>query len=125
MTAVTPAAPVAPAPETVAPRAAVARRTRKRRLARAGWNVLGLAVFAVMIFPVFWMLYTAFKPDDEINSLTPTWFSASPTLENFRDAIDPALHPGFWSSVKNSLMIVGLTVVLSMVLAFLAAVALA
>ncbi len=125
MTAVTPAAPVAPARERAAPRAAVARRGRRRRLARTGWNVVGLLVFAVMIFPVFWMVSTALKPDDEVNSLTPTWFSPSPTLDNFRDAIDPALHPGFWSSVKNSLVIVGLTLVLSIVLAFLAAVALA
>jgi N,N'-diacetylchitobiose transport system permease protein len=125
MTAVTPAAPVAAPPAAAAPRAAVARRRRRGRVARAGWNVLGLAVFAVMIFPVFWMVSTAFKPDDEVNSLTPTWFSRNATLDNFRDAIDPALHPGFWSSVKNSLVIVGLTVVLSMVLAFLAAVALA
>ena len=35
------------------------------------------------------------------------------------------LHPGFWDGVKNSLIVVALTVVLSMVLAFLAAVALA
>jgi N,N'-diacetylchitobiose transport system permease protein len=125
MTAVTPAAPVPHVREAAAPRAAVARRRRRRRLTRTGWNLLGLVVFAVMLFPVFWMLSTAFKPDDEINSLTPTWFSPSPTFDHVRDAMDPTLHPGFWDAVKNSLLIVGLTVVLSMVLAFLAAVALA
>ncbi len=82
-------------------------------------------MFVVTIFPVFWMVSTAFKPDAEINSLTPTWFSTSPTLDHFRDAIDSTLHPGFWDGVKNSLLIVGITVVLSMVLAFVAAVALA
>ncbi len=71
------------------------------------------------------MLSTALKPDAEINGLTPTWFSTSPTLDHFRDAIDSTLHPGFWDGVKNSLMVVGITVVLSMVLAFVAAVALA
>jgi N,N'-diacetylchitobiose transport system permease protein len=125
MSAVTPAAPVAPVPEAVAPRPASGRRLRRRRLARIGWDALGLAVFVVVVFPVFWMLSTAFKPDVEINSLTPTWFSASPTLEHFRDAIDSRLHPGFWDGVKNSLTIVGITVVLSMVLAFVAAVAVA
>ena len=68
------------------------------------------------------MIATAFKPDDEINSLTPTWFSLHPTFDHFRDAIN---RPYFWSSVKNSLIIVSATVALSMVLAFLAAVALA
>jgi N,N'-diacetylchitobiose transport system permease protein len=106
------------------PRAAVRRRARRRRLRRAAWNAVGLAVFVVIAFPVFWMISTAFKPDEEIVAQTPTWFP-TPTLDNFRDAIDPDLHPGFWDAVKNSLVIVGITVVLSVVLAFLAAVALA
>ena len=97
-------------------------RRRRRQLA---WNAVGLVVFVVMLFPVFWMVSTAFKPDAEIDGVTPTLFSTSPTLDNFRDAIDPALHPGFWDAVKNSLVIVGATVVLSIALAFLAAVALA
>jgi N,N'-diacetylchitobiose transport system permease protein len=92
---------------------------------RTGWNVLGLLVLAVMVFPVFWMVSTAFKPDREIIALTPTWFSTSPTLDHFGDAIDVVQHPGFWNGVKNSLIVVGLSVALSMVLAFVAAVALA
>jgi N,N'-diacetylchitobiose transport system permease protein len=75
-----------------------------------------------MVFPVYWMISTAFKPTDEINSLTPTWFSLHPTVQHFRDAVN---RPFFWENVKNSLIIVGVTVALSMVLAFLAAVALA
>jgi N,N'-diacetylchitobiose transport system permease protein len=101
------------------------RRARRRRLRRAAWNVLGLAVFVVMVFPVFWMVSTALKPDQEIVAETPTWFPTSPTLDHFRDATDGTLYPGFWDAVKNSLIIVLLTVVLSIVLAFLAAVALA
>jgi N,N'-diacetylchitobiose transport system permease protein len=106
-------------------RAALVRRERRRRARRAAWNLVGLGVFAVMVFPVFWMVSTALKPDDEITSLEPTWFSTSPTIQHFRDAVDPQLHPGFWDAVRNSLVIVGVTVVLSIVLAFLAAVALA
>jgi len=90
--------------------------------ARLGWNCVALAVLAVMIFPVYWMISTAFQPDDDINRLTPKWFPVHPTLKHFRDAID---RPYFWSSVVNSLIIVSFTVVVSIVLAFLAAVALA
>ena len=68
------------------------------------------------------MISTAFKPDAEINTFTPTWFSTHPTLEHFRDAI---ARPYFWDVVKNSLIVVGAVVALSMVVAFLAAVALA
>jgi N,N'-diacetylchitobiose transport system permease protein len=114
---------VSPAP--VQPRAAVRRRERRRRLRRAAWNAVGLAVFVVIAFPVFWMISTAFKPDEEIIGQTPTWFSSAPTVDHFRDAIDPALHPGFWDAVKNSLIVVSVTVVLAIVISFLAAVALA
>lgn len=98
------------------------RGRRRRRLRKTVWNLVGLAVLVVLVFPVYWMISTAFKPDDEIISLSPTWFSLSPTLDHFRDAVN---RPYFWSSVKNSLIVVSVTVALSMVLAFLAAVALA
>jgi N,N'-diacetylchitobiose transport system permease protein len=122
VSAVTPAAPVPVAPTARVGRVALTRRERKQRIRRIGWDVLGLAVFVVMVFPVFWMISTALKPDLEINSLTPTWLSTDPTLDHFRDAMN---RPFFWDTVKNSLIVVSVTVVLSMVLAFLAAVALA
>ncbi len=93
-----------------------------RTLRRAGWNILGLAVFAVMVFPVFWMISSAFKPTDELNSVTPTWFSGSPTLRHFRAVLH---RPYFWTDVKNSLIVVVATVAIALVLAFLAAIALA
>jgi N,N'-diacetylchitobiose transport system permease protein len=99
-----------------------ARRRRGRRARQAGWNIVGLAVFVVMVFPVFWMISTAFKSNDEIVSLTPTWFSLHPTLQHFKDAIN---KPFFWEDVKNSLIVVSVTVAISIVLAFLAAIALA
>jgi N,N'-diacetylchitobiose transport system permease protein len=99
-----------------------ASRTRGRRTRQLGWDALGLAVFAVMDFPVFWMVSTAFKPDDQIISVTPTWIPLHPTLKHFRDAIE---KPFFWEDVKNSLIVVLVTVAISIVLAFLAAVALA
>jgi N,N'-diacetylchitobiose transport system permease protein len=99
-----------------------ARRARRARARRTGWNLVGVLVLVLMVFPVYWMVSTAFKPEDDINSLAPTWFSLHPTLQHFRDAID---RPFFWDDVKNSLIIVAFTVGVSMVLAFLAAVALA
>jgi N,N'-diacetylchitobiose transport system permease protein len=125
MSAVAPASAAARGVEAAQARPAAVSRRRRRRLARWGWNAVGLAVFAVMVFPVFWMVSTAFKPDDEVNSFKPTWFSLSPTLDNFRDAIDAVQHPGFWTGVKNSLIVVSFTLLLSVVLAFIAAVALA
>jgi N,N'-diacetylchitobiose transport system permease protein len=102
---------------------AVRRAGRRGRFVRRrAWDLLGIAVFVVLVFPVFWMVSTAFKPDDAINSLTPTWFPGSPTLDHFRDAM---ARPYFWDTVKNSVIIVSVAVAASIVLAFLAAVALA
>jgi N,N'-diacetylchitobiose transport system permease protein len=125
LSTVTPVAPVSVAPSERARAATLSRRSRRRRLNRAAWNIVGLVVFAILIFPVFWMISTAFKPDDEIYTFKPTWFSGHPTLGHFRDAIDPQQHPYFWDGVKNSLIVVGGTVTISIGLAFLAAVALA
>ena len=87
-----------------------------------GVNLLGLLVLAVMVFPVYWMVATAFKTGPDLFSDTPQWIPTSPTLANFKDAIH---RDFFWSSIKNSLIIVGVVVGLSLLVAFLAAVALA
>ena len=100
----------------------MSRGRRNRRTRQAGWDAVGLAVFVVMVFPVFWMISTAFKSNDQIVSLTPTWLPLHPTLSHFRDAID---KPFFWEDVKNSLIVVLVTVAISVALAFLAAIALA
>jgi N,N'-diacetylchitobiose transport system permease protein len=89
---------------------------------RATINVLGLLVLVVMAFPVYWMIATAFKPGVEITSYTPHWLPLHPTLVHFTDAIH---RPYFWDDLKNSLIVVSVVVVLSITLAFLAAVALA
>jgi len=93
-----------------------------RRLRRGGLNLIGLLVFAIMVFPVFWMISTAFKPGVEITSYTPHWIPLHPTLVHFTDAIH---RPYFWNAVRNSLIVVSVVVALSLGLAFLAAVALA
>jgi len=103
-------------------KAARTRRARRRRAGRTGWNLLAALVLVVMVFPVYWMISTAFKPTDDINSLKPTWAPWHPTLQHFRDAVN---RPYFWTDVKNSMIIVGFSVLLAIVLSFLAAIALA
>ena len=94
-----------------------------RRLSRRlGWDVVGLLVFAVMVFPVFWMISTAFKTEDQVNSFDPVWVPSHPTLDHFRTALH---RPHFWTDVKNSLIVVLATVGIALVVSFLAAVALA
>jgi N,N'-diacetylchitobiose transport system permease protein len=99
------------------------RRIRPRRvLRRAGVNLLALLVFAVMVFPVFWMVSTAFKPASDILTFTPKLIPSSATLANFEDAIN---RPYFWRVARNSLIVVAAVTLFSILLAFLAALALA
>jgi N,N'-diacetylchitobiose transport system permease protein len=94
------------------------RRKRQRLVA----NVLGLLVFAVMTFPVYWMVATAFKPGRDILRIDPKFIPSPATLANFDDAIH---RPYFWDNVKNSIIIVVAVVLLSLAIGFLAAVAIA
>jgi N,N'-diacetylchitobiose transport system permease protein len=98
------------------------RRSRRRIARRVVLNLTGIFVFLVMVFPVYWMAATSFKPGNDVLSYEPQWLPTNPTLSNFRDAIG---RPYFWDNVKNSLIVVGAVVAASLVLAFLAALALA
>lgn len=115
--------PIAPTPVAQVAAASTPRRRsgRGRLVRRAGINLLGLAVFGVMVFPVYWMVATAFKPGRDILDYKPHWFPAPATLSNFTNAIH---RPYFWTNYKNSLIVVSSVVVLSLVVAFLAALAL-
>src|SRR5436305_13254541 len=104
MSSVTPLAPTPVAP-------VVTRPSRRRRLRQTGWNVVGVVVLVIVVFPVYWMVATAFKPGHDILSYTPQWFPTHPTLSNFGDAIH---QPFFWNAVKNSLIVVGAVVALSL-----------
>jgi N,N'-diacetylchitobiose transport system permease protein len=89
---------------------------------KLGWNALALLIFAVMVFPVFWMISTSFKTNDQINgSLTPSWFPGHPTLQNFTNAIH---KPYFRQDMINTVIVVLVAIAIAMVIAFLAAVAL-
>jgi N,N'-diacetylchitobiose transport system permease protein len=94
------------------------RRSRQRLIA----NSIGLVVLFVMVFPVYWMVATAFKPGRDILRLDPKWVPSPATLSNFDDAIH---RPYFWENVKNSVIVVGVVVVLSLAIGFLAALAIA
>ena len=94
----------------------------RRGIARTGYDAIGVLVFAVMMFPIYWMVSTALKPGREILSLTRYWVPNPITLDNFQTAIAVAF---FWNDVVNSLVVVLTVVAISIVLAFLAAVAVA
>jgi N,N'-diacetylchitobiose transport system permease protein len=99
--------------------AATGGRARRGK-SKLGWNVLGLLVFLVAGFPLYWMLDTAFKPAKDAIDPDPSLFPTGFTLDNFRRALDIA---DFWGPVGRSLIVALSVVVIGMVVGVLAALA--
>jgi N,N'-diacetylchitobiose transport system permease protein len=94
--------------------------TRRRSLARAGYNGAAVLVLLVTLFPIYWMVATGFKRGVDILSFEPRWLPVPGTLENYRAAIG---KPHFLEDIRNSVIVVTVTVLVSLALAFLAALA--
>jgi len=94
----------------------VSRRTRAFAL-----NAVALVAAMLFAFPVYWMVVTAFKPADEIQTYVPV-FIPTPTLDNFVKAIS---QPHFGDFVRNSVLVAGTTLGLALLVGFLTAATLA
>jgi N,N'-diacetylchitobiose transport system permease protein len=111
---------------TAYPRRPRLRPGRPVRLRRWALNGAGLLVALATLFPIGWMISTAFKPAREIFSLTPHPLPAHPTLANFHSVMSGSvIGYSFWTFFANSLLVTLISVVASSVLALLAAVAVA
>ncbi len=98
-----------------------------RRARKIGLNGLGVLIALVTLFPIFWMVSTAFKPSQEIYSLTPSLLPAHPTFGNFSRVISgQASGIGtVWLFFRNSLAVTLAAVLISSFLSLLASVAVA
>lgn len=83
-------------------------------------NLLGITVFVIAAFPVYWMVLTSFRRGVDIQKATPQFLPAPGTLSNYRKVFR---RDFFWTAVKNSLTVTLLVLVLALFIAFLAAVA--
>lgn len=88
---------------------------------RISLNIAASAFCVVWLFPVYWMVNTAFKPYGDILTSTPKFLPFPLSLANFKDAIS---KPYFGTYLLNSLVVTCSVVLLSIVVAFLAATAL-
>jgi N,N'-diacetylchitobiose transport system permease protein len=97
-----------------------------KRLRAITRNGTGLVVALVTLFPIFWMLSTAFKPPKEIYSLTPHPLPAHPTWANFANVMNGSvIGMPYWTFLRNSLVVTLSSVVVSSMVALLAAIAVA
>jgi N,N'-diacetylchitobiose transport system permease protein len=97
------------------------RKSRKIAL-----NGTGVLVAVVTLFPIFWMVSTAFKPRTEIYSLTPHPLPEHPTLSNFSAVLNGSvIGMPYWVFLRNSLVVTLVSVAASSLIALLAAIAVA
>ncbi|MEU4465167.1 carbohydrate ABC transporter permease [Streptomyces sp. NPDC024017] len=92
----------------------------RRKNSRLGWNLLGLLVFVIAGFPLYWMLNTAFKPAKDAIDPDPSLLPTGLTFDNFGRALDIA---DFWGPVGRSMVVSLAVVVIGMVVGLLAALA--
>ena len=76
------------------------RRRRKKLALKTLENAVLLAVAAIILFPIIWMVMTAFKSPKFVYAYT-IWFP--PTFENFREVFNPRWRIG--DKIINSAII--------------------
>jgi N,N'-diacetylchitobiose transport system permease protein len=100
----------------------VTSRALRSRRGTAAANVTAVVVFVLFAFPVYWMISTAFKPAGDIRTFNVSLIPHSVTLDNFRTAMRAA---GFWTYLRNSVLVSLSVTVLAVLVALLAATAVA
>ena len=78
---------------------AAASHTWRRALRRVAVAMAMLIAF----FPIYWLIATSFKPYDEWASWPPVWFSAEPTLQNYRIVFFPEAAREFAAAEAGTL----------------------
>ncbi len=91
---------------------------KRRSINSRAMNVLAFAVVIVWLAPVAWVMLTSIKPTMLINSAEPTFFFFTPTTEHY---IEVFTRFRFGDVIVNSLITVGVSTLIVMILAFPAA----
>ena len=104
-----------------------ARRRLRKKTRTFSLNALAVLVALLTLFPIFWMVSTAFKPSQEIYSLTPHLLPTHPSLVNFATVLSGQASGigSYWLFFRNSIAVTVATVILSSLVSLLASVAVA
>ncbi|MGN7704892.1 carbohydrate ABC transporter permease [Cellulosimicrobium sp. 22601] len=121
----TPTAPVrhAVTPGRTTPRKS--RETQRKRAANIGFSILAVIVFVASAFPVYWMINTSFLPTNLIRG-TDLHFFPTPdvfTLNNYVNVWTDDRRAPLPPAMVNSITVTLVTLVVSMILGFLASLA--
>jgi len=86
----------------------VGRRSRVRRGIGIGVSVAVLLIWSLV--PVYWIFITSFKHEQEIYAYPPTFVPMVPTLEQY---VTVLFHTAFPIFIRNSVIVAGVTTLLS------------
>jgi ABC-type glycerol-3-phosphate transport system permease component len=71
----------------------------QQSLSKLAIYVVLLLSVAIMLFPIAWMLSTAFKSTSEVFRIPPTWIPHEPSLESFRLSLNTTMLRFFFNSI--------------------------
>ncbi len=79
------------------------------------WRGIGIGMAAAVLLiwslvPIYWIFITSFKHEQEIYAYPPTFVPVAPTLEQY---ITVLFHTGFPIFIRNSVIVAGVTTLLS------------
>ncbi|MFT8592104.1 MAG: carbohydrate ABC transporter permease [Bifidobacterium sp.] len=101
--------------------AAEVKAKRRVHWDRVRSGVAAVVFCVIWFFPVYWMTITAFKPRNEVMTATPIFLPTHWSLQNFRTAI---FQTQFLVNLMNSVVVTFVSIIVSVLLAFLACAAL-
>ncbi|SIQ49394.1 carbohydrate ABC transporter membrane protein 2, CUT1 family [Cellulosimicrobium aquatile] len=121
----TPRAAVRHASAATGPAPRVSREKQRKKLANVGYAILAIIVFVSSVFPVYWMINTSFLPSSLVRGTELKFFPTPDvfTLNNYVTAITDETRAPFIPAMGNSLTVTFFTLVIAMVLGFLASLA--
>ncbi|MEV4556060.1 carbohydrate ABC transporter permease [Kitasatospora sp. NPDC049285] len=111
-----------PGPERAKPKTGKVRKTGENRVMTWVWNSIGLAIAVVMGFPIYWMVITTFKTNKDLIAQDPTFWPSAFSFDSYQTIFNDT---EFLPSLQNTVLITLGSVVLGLVVGFLAAVAVA
>ncbi|SDZ29841.1 N,N'-diacetylchitobiose transport system permease protein [Amycolatopsis xylanica] len=92
-----------------------------RKPGRLVAEVVTVVIAGIVAFPIYWMVLSALKPAGEVQSANPKPWTTSPSFESFNRVLNVS---GFGQFFLNSVLVAVAVVLLSLLMSFLAAVAL-
>ncbi len=86
----------------------LARRKKTREMVQKLVSyLLAISLAAVLVFPLFWMVSTSLKTDEEANAPKPVWLPARPQLDAYQQILS---DPDWLGYITNSVFVTFLAV---------------